>query len=74
MIGTGAFWTTLARKIREARKIYVDQLAAGNWSNEVSARDLVARVAAFDLVLGFAADILGENKHPIPPEENEDFF
>lgn len=75
MIGTGAFWTTLAKDIREARKVAVEQLAMGQFGSHVEAMRLVGQVAGFDWVLQRAANILGDNKHPLPTQTaDEDDF
>lgn len=74
MIGTGAFWTTLAKEIRERRKHHVEELAKGNFASMPDAMKVVGGIKELDWVLGRAAAILGDNQHPISQPVDEDEF
>lgn len=76
MIGTGAFWQTLAKKIREKKKEQTEILARGGFGSDIAqARELVGNLAMLDWVLGQAADILGDKNHPIAqPVDNEEIY
>lgn len=74
MIGTGAFWRDLAKKIREARKHHADSLALGHFTGIEGARELVGKIAMLDWVLGEAAQLLGDNKHPTPTIDVEEDY
>lgn len=72
MIGAGAFWTTLAKRVREQRKIHADCLAAGQFGTMPEAMKTVGQIAALDWVLGQAAEILGDAQHPLPTTQTAD--
>lgn len=69
MIGSGAFWTTLARAIREERKVLVEELAKGNLSERT-----VGKIHSLDWVLDRASGILGDKKPKPAEEELDDAF
>lgn len=72
MIGTGAFWTTLAKLIREERKAHAEMLANGQFGSMPDVMKVVGQIAALDWVLGQAANILGDNNHPMPTRQTAD--
>lgn len=76
MIGAGAAWQTLTKKIREQQKELIANLVAGRFGSDIGqARELVGGLAQLEWVLGQAADILGEPNRPLlQPVDPEDEY
>ncbi len=61
MIGTGAAWQELLKKIREEIKGHSKALNSGQFKDFTEARELVAKIAALQGVIETARALLGDN-------------
>ncbi len=61
MIGTGAAWQELLKKIREEIKANTQVLTAGGFKDYSEAKELVAKITALKWTIEQARAILGDN-------------